>query len=77
MERMGREFLREALRTSGDADTIEDMLRIGFHCSNFLSVYHLHMHILYPISGVSLYFILGVIFLFYNSQENFKPSHTS
>ncbi|MCP9262502.1 HIT domain-containing protein [Dirofilaria immitis] len=32
----------------GEADTVEDLLRMGFHWSLFISVRHLHMHLLYP-----------------------------
>ncbi|CAL2044430.1 unnamed protein product [Caenorhabditis brenneri] len=54
MERTGRELLREQLKKEGEADTVEDMLRIGFHLPPLLSVHHLHMHIIYPISDMGL-----------------------
>ncbi|CCD65772.1 Adenosine 5'-monophosphoramidase HINT3 [Caenorhabditis elegans] len=54
MEKTGRELLREHLKKKGEADTVEDMLRIGFHLPPLLSVHHLHMHIIYPISDMGL-----------------------
>ncbi|CAI2353475.1 unnamed protein product [Caenorhabditis sp. 36 PRJEB53466] len=54
MERTGRELLREKLKKEGEADTVEDMLRIGFHFTPLLSVHHLHMHVIYPISDMGL-----------------------
>lgn len=54
MEKTGRELLREHLKKKGEADTVEDMLRIGFHLPPLLSVHHLHMHIIYPISDVRM-----------------------
>ncbi|CAI5453545.1 unnamed protein product [Caenorhabditis angaria] len=54
MERTGREVLREKLKKSGEADTVEDMLRVGFHYPPMLTVHHLHMHIIYPISDMGL-----------------------
>uniref|UniRef100_A0A1I7UXW3 Adenosine 5'-monophosphoramidase HINT3 n=1 Tax=Caenorhabditis tropicalis TaxID=1561998 RepID=A0A1I7UXW3_9PELO len=54
MERTGRELLREHLKKEGEADTVEDMLRIGFHLPPLLSIHHLHMHIIYPISDMGL-----------------------
>uniref|UniRef100_A0A8R1DF46 Adenosine 5'-monophosphoramidase HINT3 n=1 Tax=Caenorhabditis japonica TaxID=281687 RepID=A0A8R1DF46_CAEJA len=54
MERTGRELLREQLKKAGEADTVEDMLRIGFHLPPLLSVHHLHMHVIYPTSDMGL-----------------------
>uniref|UniRef100_A0A0N4ZT11 Adenosine 5'-monophosphoramidase HINT3 n=1 Tax=Parastrongyloides trichosuri TaxID=131310 RepID=A0A0N4ZT11_PARTI len=54
MESVGREYLRYALKAKGEADIVEDMLRIGFHQSPFLTVKHLHMHVLYPISSMGI-----------------------
>lgn len=53
MEKTGREFLRAELKAKGEADTVEDMLRVGFHWPPLITVNHLHMHILYPIKDVS------------------------
>ncbi|VDK49088.1 unnamed protein product [Anisakis simplex] len=53
MEHVGREYLREALKAKGEADTVEDLLRMGFHGSVLVSVKHLHMHLLYPVSQMS------------------------
>lgn len=50
MEQTGREFLRAELKAKGEADTVEDMLRVGFHWPPLVTVNHLHMHLLYPIS---------------------------
>lgn len=58
MEKAGREHLREVLKKNGDADIVEAILRTGFHKPPFLTVHHLHMHILYPVSGVSFVHIL-------------------
>lgn len=52
MEQTGREFLRAELKAKGEADTVEDMLRVGFHWPPLVTVNHLHMHLLYPISEV-------------------------
>ncbi|MFH4985077.1 hypothetical protein AB6A40_011786, partial [Gnathostoma spinigerum] len=49
MEQAGRDYLREELKEKGEADTVEDLLRTGFHTSVFISINHLHMHILYPV----------------------------
>ncbi|KAK6017777.1 hypothetical protein OSTOST_16696, partial [Ostertagia ostertagi] len=46
----GREYLRAELKAKGQADTVEDMLRVGFHWPPLVTVNHLHMHIIYPIS---------------------------
>uniref|UniRef100_A0A0M3I5E5 Adenosine 5'-monophosphoramidase HINT3 n=2 Tax=Ascaris TaxID=6251 RepID=A0A0M3I5E5_ASCLU len=54
MEQVGREYLREVLKTKGEADIVEDMLRVGFHGSAMISVRHLHMHLLYPIKEMSM-----------------------
>ncbi|CAB3396821.1 unnamed protein product [Caenorhabditis bovis] len=54
MESAGREVLRKHLKKCGDADTIEDMLRVGFHYPPMLNVHHLHMHFIYPISEMGL-----------------------
>ncbi|WKX90674.1 hypothetical protein Q1695_009486 [Nippostrongylus brasiliensis] len=51
----GREFLRAELKAKGKADTGEDMLRVGFHWPPLISVNHLHMHILYPISELGFF----------------------
>ncbi|EFO16100.1 HIT domain-containing protein [Loa loa] len=48
MDRLGRDYLRETLKGKGEADTVEDLLRMGFHWSVFVTVRHLHMHLLYP-----------------------------
>ncbi|CAG9539874.1 unnamed protein product [Cercopithifilaria johnstoni] len=48
MDRLGRDYLRETLKERGEADTVEGWLRMGFHWSIFISVRHLHMHLLYP-----------------------------
>lgn len=52
MDTLGRDYLREILKEKGEADTVEDLLRMGFHWSFFLGVRHLHMHLLYPTRGV-------------------------
>ncbi len=52
MEQLGREYLREILKAKGEADTVEDRLRIGFHFPPVLKVQHLHMHVLYPANEV-------------------------
>ncbi|VDN30596.1 unnamed protein product [Gongylonema pulchrum] len=52
MDRLGRDYLRETLKQRGEADTVEDLLRMGFHWSMFVSVHHLHMHLLYPTRDV-------------------------
>lgn len=52
MDNLGRDYLRETLKEKGEADTVEDMLRLGFHWSKFVSVRHLHMHLLYPTGEV-------------------------
>ncbi|VDK71567.1 unnamed protein product [Litomosoides sigmodontis] len=56
MDGLGRDYLREMLKEKGEADTVEDLLRIGFHWSLFLSVRHLHMHLLYPARGISFFY---------------------
>lgn len=48
MDLLGRDYLRETLKEKGEADTVEDFLRMGFHWSILVSVRHLHMHLLYP-----------------------------
>lgn len=48
MDKLGRDYLRETLKEKGEADTVEGLLRMGFHWSIFISVRHLHMHLLYP-----------------------------
>uniref|UniRef100_A0A2K6W6Z9 Adenosine 5'-monophosphoramidase HINT3 n=1 Tax=Onchocerca volvulus TaxID=6282 RepID=A0A2K6W6Z9_ONCVO len=48
MDRLGRDYLCETLKERGEADTVEDLLRMGFHWSVFVTVRHLHMHLLYP-----------------------------
>ncbi|VDM09644.1 unnamed protein product [Wuchereria bancrofti] len=48
MDRLGRDYLRETLKEKGEADTVEGFLRMGFHWSTFITVRHLHMHLLYP-----------------------------
>lgn len=53
MEETGREYLREVLKEKGEADTVEAMLRTGFHKPPFLTVHHLHMHILYPVHDMA------------------------
>ncbi|KAJ1367733.1 hypothetical protein KIN20_028706 [Parelaphostrongylus tenuis] len=55
MEKTGREFLRVELKAKGEADTIEDMLRIGFHWPPLITEHHLHMHILYPIKELGFF----------------------
>ncbi|WKY09611.1 hypothetical protein Q1695_002179 [Nippostrongylus brasiliensis] len=65
MEKTGREFLRAKSQPPahahslpnqrGEADTVEDMLRVGFHWPPLISVNHLHMHILYPISELGFF----------------------
>uniref|UniRef100_A0A158PHX1 HIT domain-containing protein n=1 Tax=Angiostrongylus costaricensis TaxID=334426 RepID=A0A158PHX1_ANGCS len=67
MEKTGREFLRVELKAKGEADTIEDMLRVGFHWPPLITENHLHMHILYPIKELgffsrNLIFRPGMIF---------------
>uniref|UniRef100_A0A1I8ALF9 Adenosine 5'-monophosphoramidase HINT3 n=1 Tax=Steinernema glaseri TaxID=37863 RepID=A0A1I8ALF9_9BILA len=64
MERLGRELLREKLKEKGQADTVEDMLRMGFHYPPLTSVNHLHMHLLYPVNELS----------FLNKAVVFRPS---
>ncbi|TKR60475.1 hypothetical protein L596_027717 [Steinernema carpocapsae] len=64
MVKLGRELLREQLKEKGQADTVEDMLRMGFHFPPMTSVNHLHMHVLYPISQMS----------FLNKKIVFRPS---
>ncbi|KHN71369.1 hypothetical protein Tcan_02328 [Toxocara canis] len=56
MERVGREYLREALKEKGEADIVEDLLRLGFHNSAMLSVRHLHMHLLYPVTQMNVFY---------------------
>uniref|UniRef100_A0A0N5APX4 Adenosine 5'-monophosphoramidase HINT3 n=1 Tax=Syphacia muris TaxID=451379 RepID=A0A0N5APX4_9BILA len=56
MEEAGRECLRKALKGNGDADTVEAMLRIGFHRPPFLTVNHLHMHVLYPVQEMKFFY---------------------
>uniref|UniRef100_A0A915PMK6 Adenosine 5'-monophosphoramidase HINT3 n=1 Tax=Setaria digitata TaxID=48799 RepID=A0A915PMK6_9BILA len=53
MDLLGRDYLRETLKEKGEADTVEGMLRMGFHCSRFVTVRHLHMHLLYPTREMS------------------------
>ncbi|VDN05784.1 unnamed protein product [Thelazia callipaeda] len=53
---VGRDYLRETLKKKGEADTVEDLLRMGFHWSKFVSVNHLHMHVLYPISEMKIFY---------------------
>uniref|UniRef100_A0A0R3RFS5 Adenosine 5'-monophosphoramidase HINT3 n=1 Tax=Elaeophora elaphi TaxID=1147741 RepID=A0A0R3RFS5_9BILA len=53
MDRLGRDYLRETLKERGEADTVEDLLRMGFHWSIFVTVRHLHMHLLYPIQRMN------------------------
>nr|CDJ94407.1 Histidine triad (HIT) protein domain containing protein [Haemonchus contortus] len=55
MEKTGREYLRAELKAKGEADTVEDMLRVGFHWPPLITVNHLHMHILYPISELGFF----------------------
>ncbi|KAK6758993.1 hypothetical protein RB195_016300 [Necator americanus] len=55
MEKTGREFLRAELKAKGEADTVEDMLRVGFHWPPLITVNHLHMHILYPIRELGFF----------------------
>ncbi|KAK0410692.1 hypothetical protein QR680_005277 [Steinernema hermaphroditum] len=64
MERLGRELLREKLKEKGQADTVEDMLRMGFHFPPMIRINHLHLHILYPVSEMS----------FFNKSVVFRPS---
>uniref|UniRef100_A0AC35UGA8 HIT domain-containing protein n=1 Tax=Rhabditophanes sp. KR3021 TaxID=114890 RepID=A0AC35UGA8_9BILA len=54
MESLGRAYLRAILKDEGEADIVEDMLRVGFHQPPMVSVKHLHMHILYPINSMGL-----------------------
>ncbi|CAD6193243.1 unnamed protein product [Caenorhabditis auriculariae] len=54
MESTGRELLRATLKANGEADTVEDMLRIGFHYPPMISINHLHMHLIYPLSTMGL-----------------------
>ncbi|KJH53760.1 hypothetical protein DICVIV_00189 [Dictyocaulus viviparus] len=63
MEKTGREFLRVELKAKGEADTVEDMLRVGFHWPPLITENHLHMHILYPIKDVSL-----MLFFLFNEK---------
>ncbi|GMT09996.1 hypothetical protein PFISCL1PPCAC_1293 [Pristionchus fissidentatus] len=53
MERIGREYLRIELKEKGEADTVEDMLRVGFHWPPMVRVNHLHLHVIYPIKELS------------------------
>ncbi|CAJ0950403.1 unnamed protein product, partial [Mesorhabditis belari] len=55
MEKTGREVLRLDLKAKGEADTVEDMLRIGFHWPPMIRVNHLHMHILYPVKDLGFF----------------------
>ncbi|KHJ85748.1 hypothetical protein OESDEN_14517 [Oesophagostomum dentatum] len=55
MEKTGREFLRAELKAKGEADTVEDMLRVGFHWPPLITINHLHMHILYPIRELGFF----------------------
>jgi len=48
MEALGREYLRDMLKAKGESDTVEDLLRIGFHWPPLIKVQHLHMHLIYP-----------------------------
>ncbi|CAI4223264.1 unnamed protein product [Auanema sp. JU1783] len=54
MEMAGREYLRQELKKKGEADTVEDMLRIGFHWPPLITVKHLHMHFIYPIRELGI-----------------------
>ncbi|CAJ0582322.1 unnamed protein product, partial [Mesorhabditis spiculigera] len=55
METAGREVLRVELKAKGEADTVEDMLRIGFHWPPMVRVNHLHMHVLYPVKDLGFF----------------------
>ncbi|VDK53166.1 unnamed protein product [Cylicostephanus goldi] len=55
MEQTAREYLRAELKAKGEADTVEDLLRVGFHWGPLVTVNHLHMHILYPISELGFF----------------------
>lgn len=56
MDRLGRDYLRETLKQKGEADTVEDLLRMGFHWSKLVSVNHLHMHLLYPTRDMKMFY---------------------
>ncbi|KAL3985204.1 Scavenger mRNA decapping enzyme C-term binding family protein [Acanthocheilonema viteae] len=76
MDNLGRSYLRETLKEKGEADTVEDLLRMGFHWSIFVSVRHLHMHLLYPTQRMN-FFYRAVVFRpgrFFRTTKNIIDS---
>lgn len=57
MKNVGVEELARQLMNVGQCQELqaEDM-RIGFHCPPFISVNHMHLHILYPVSKMEFYY---------------------
>lgn len=76
MNELGRTYLREALKEKGEADTVEDLLRMGFHWSKMVTVRHLHLHVLYPVSQVRFFYRM-VVFrpgMFFHTLKNVTDS---
>jgi hypothetical protein len=61
MKLVGCNILRKRLKVNGEPDMMEPRLRCGFQCSLFgahvsHSNDHLHMHIIYPIDQMSIFY---------------------